>query len=354
MDFFGKKGVTAYQVMGLVIALVVILIILGPSVTTTKIAKAHSEIEQCRLSVISSSIEISYGVKLWNLELFRPTAPNPFYIDCPKRYGYIYKSSIKIDGAGSDLKKKPAEREDQLKDLILNEMTNCWRSFGDASDKVYTAAVGDDEKIDTSDMACFACSEIFIAKDFEPIKLNDFYTYANEKQRLTTGHSYVQFLTGGTDIENVPQDKSITLQKGEQWSVIFTIKRVDNRGWFDHLKWLPFGGIPIAIGSGVKEGNLPKVNSAIIDCYMLNENRNGETTLVKYEGSSIGCDNGQNDGIIFGKVAEGYDRKKLDILGLVGSGLTGGVKSDVARFPMTVRFVPTKDIFKDGQCKRLY
>src|SRR3989338_11523916 len=209
MALSGKRGFAGRQVVAAVLLVIAAFFVLNLSASTSKFALAQTGIEQCRLDVISSSIEVAYGIKVLNIELFRPTAPNPFYINCPTRDVSIENDNIRVDGHKINLaayEKNREQREQQLKDLVLGELSKCWRSFGDASDTIYTADVGEGEKIE-ADAACFACSEVFIGSDFVETELYDFYGYANQQERLLDGKSYVEFLTHATGLEDVPEDK---------------------------------------------------------------------------------------------------------------------------------------------------
>ncbi|MBS3132714.1 hypothetical protein J4470_01115, partial [Candidatus Woesearchaeota archaeon] len=131
-------------------------------------------------------------------------------------------------------------------------------------------------------------------EDFQATELRDFYAYANNKMRLT-GESYVEFLTGGSS-PGITEDKSITLEPGQQWSTIFMLKELENSAFLPLFR-----------------NNLPKINSGIVNCFMVAEDDDGNLVQAKYGGASIGCENGI-DGFVFGKVAAGYD--KNTILGL--------------------------------------
>ena len=133
MRFFDKKGITKTELAGLMLATVAILIIINPFINVTKIAKASTDVEKCRLSIVAASMDISYGVKAWKFTLFTARAPNPFRIDCSKRYAYISEDVVSADDVDKEIPKiednEPEERERLLKDFVLGEMTKCWRSF---------------------------------------------------------------------------------------------------------------------------------------------------------------------------------------------------------------------------------
>ncbi len=348
MPCLGKRGFAKNQLAEIILAVVVMLAVIGPVVNINNVALASTNVEKCRLSVVMASLKTTYGFLFWDIG-----PDNPFYIDCPKRYAYVSNDNIKADNVNTELAAKDGnaeERERQLKDFVLGEMTKCWRSFGDASDKVYTASPGQGEgsvEPEGDETACFACSEIFFDKDFEATQISNFYDYADSR-------SYSEFLTGGTKVDDIPEDKSIAIGPG-QWSSVFVITKIDNSGWFDHLKWLgPVGSIGRTAGRIVKGGNLPRIGSAIENCWMTSVNSDGTFDLVKLEGPASGCGEGGINGFVFGKVVAGYDKITFSPKDLLTGELINSFNKDVARFAMTVRFVPTEDVFAKDQCKRLY
>lgn len=329
----GKKGLAKKELAEIILALVVALSIFGPFIKATDIVATEGEIEKCRLNTVMASFS---GV--WNMKIFLPNAPNVFYLDCPKRYAYVSNDNIKVGKVNSKLATDNDElRERQLKDFILSEMTKCWKSFGAASDTIYSASAGVGEKdIETDETACFSCSEVFFVDDvkddkkkFEPvtIKKSDFYEYANSKDMMVGDENYVEFLTGGNAPDELPSGfgkDSITLEGGKQWSTVFTIKSM--------------------AANNLLKGTLPPSNGGIVGCNVVNEKGEFEK-INRGIANSIGCKGNPPDidGFVFGKVAPGY-YTMFNI----------PVISSTVRYPMTVRFVPTNEVFAEGQCKRLY
>ncbi len=339
----GKRGLAKRELPQIILALVVALAVFGPFIKTTDIAAATLDVEKCRLNTIGASFIGSE----WNMKVFLPDAPNVFYLDCPKRYAYVSNDNIKVDNVNTKLatdKDKRELREKQLKDFILSEMTKCWKSFGAASDTIYSASAGAGEAdIKTDETACFSCSEVFFkgGEDddvFEKTKIRDFYGHANDKSMIVGDQSYVEFLTGGNAPDELPAfengEDEIVLEGGQQWSTVFTIKSLAANNLIDKAKTtLGFAGLPPA-------------NSGVVDCNVVNNDENGN--FRKIDGGvakSIGCSGNPPDiyGFVFGKVAPGY-YTMFNI----------PVISSTVLFPMTVRFVPTSEVFAEGHCKRLY
>lgn len=349
----GKRGLAKKELAEIILALVVALSIFGPFIKGTDVAAATIDVEKCRINTVFASFEAG-----WDMKVFKVEATNPFYLDCPKRYAYVSNDNIKVGKINTKLAKLEDDEEElrkrQLKDFILSEMTKCWKSFGGASDTVYSASPGAGEnEIDTGDTACFSCSEVFFDKDFnridenkepEPLTISksDFYEYANSKNMIIGDQSYVEFLTGGNAPDELPafgEGDKIELKAGEQWSTVFMIKGIAT-GWFDDkFNWLPFVDIRI-----------PPVNGGVVDCYVVGDDGNFANIDKRLE-YSIGCkatDPPTIKGFVFGKVASGY----YTFFGKEVSWNTG----NTVRFPMTVRFIPTKEVFGEGKdkCKRLY
>ncbi len=340
MLFEGKGGLAKRELPQIILALVVALAVFGPFIRTSDVAAATLDVEKCRLNTMLASIDVGIDMKLFRLD-----APNPFYLDCPKRYAYVSNDNIKVDNVNTELatEDNKKKRESQLKDFILSEMTKCWKSFGAASDTVYSASTGQGEaEVDSDETACFSCSEVFFDKDFDPVTITDkdFYEYANSKSMIIGGQSYVEFLTGGNAPPELPaafgSEKEIKLDKNQQWSTVFTIKKISVGLMDDKYNWVPFR-------PDVKK---PPVNGGIVDCSVVNEEGKFEN-IDGYLTYSIGCKATSPPtvkGFVFGKVAEGF--RKLDVIKIIAT----------VRFPMTVRFIPTAEVFGNGpeKCKRLY
>ncbi len=360
MPFEGKRGLAKRQLPEIILVLVVALAIFGPFTRTTDVAAATIDVEKCRLNTILASVQVSKGFNILDMEVFRtPAVTNPFYIDCPKRYAYVSNDNLKVDKVNTKLaaRDNKEKRERQLKELILSEMTKCWKSFGAASDTIYSASAGvGEDSIDVDETACFSCSEIFFYKDFEPvtIKDKDFYEYAGSKKMIIGGQSYVTFLTGGNAPPEPPKEfgseREVKLDKNQQWSTVFTIKKISVGFLDDKFNWVPFK----------KDVKKPPVNGGIVDCSVVNEEGEFEDidSALAY---SIGCEDSNPptiNGFVFGKVARGFNKLDINFLGLSTSGDAGLLlfDKDTVRFPMTVRFIPTADVFGDGpeKCKRLY
>lgn len=363
MLFEGKRGLAKRELPQIILALVVALAVFGPFISGTQIAAAASDVERCRLNTILASVQVSKGVHIMDMEVFRtPAVTNPFYIDCPKRYAYVSNDNMKVDGVNTKLATTDNEekREGQLKDFILSEMTKCWSSFGAASDTIYSASAGIGEgSVEVDETACFSCSEVFFNDDFEGTTISDadFYKYANSKSMLIGEQSYVEFLTGGNAPPELPaefgDEDSITLDKNQQWSIVFTIKKITVGFLDDKFNWMPWK-------EDVKK---PPINGGIVDCSVVNEEGKFEN-IDKALAYAIGCKDTNPPtikGFVFGRVAKGFNKLDINFLEWSTSGDSDLLlfDKDTVRFPMTVRFVPTEDVFGEGpenpeKCKRLY
>ncbi|MBI2664766.1 hypothetical protein HYX10_05510 [Candidatus Woesearchaeota archaeon] len=326
---------TQDNAVGAVLVLITVVLLFSFAPQLLNIAEASAGVEKCRLETILATTQIGRGVHLWDMQVFRLDVPNPFIVDCPKRYGYLREESFQVDKVSTDFSKDGGERRRQINDFILGELSRCWRSYGDASDKVYTASpetgAGD---IDTEETACFACSEIFVESGFErtEIKLEDFYGHADSQTRID-GRSYVEFLTKAESPKKLPdfgENEMIVLEEGQQWTTVFTIKKVLTGFWDTADNWIPFE----------TDEFIPPANAAIIGCFVLDE-QGSPVNLDERMEIALGCKDHEVGGFSFGKVAEGFTT-----LNLVD------IDKETHRFPMTVRFMPTKDIIKE--CKRLY
>ncbi len=338
----GKRGLAKRELPQIITVLVIIVALVSPLIKTNYVAAATIDVEKCRLNTMLASIDVGVDMKV-----FRADAPNPFYLDCPKRYEYVSNDNLKVDNVNTKLATNNEEkRKQQLEDFMLSEITRCWKSFGAASDTIYSASTGAGaSEVKTDETACFSCSEVFFDKDFESVTISksDFYNYANSKSMLIGDKNYVEFLMGGNAPDEMPADfgaaDSITLDKNQQWSTVFTIKKIP-MGWFDDkFNWMPFVYRVV-----------PPANGGIIDCYVADEKGN----FVKIDSElayAIGCTSADKPtvkGFVFGKIAKGYytffDNR------------VGWNTGNAVRFPMTVRFIPTSEVFGDGadKCKRLY
>ncbi len=353
MLFFGKMGFAKSQLAQIILFLVVAMAVIGPVININNFAYAATDVEKCRLSVIMASTKVGWGgIHVWDMELFPWDAPNPFYIDCPKRYAYVSNDNIKVDRVNTKLETdNEKERERQLKDFILGEMTKCWKSFGAASDTIYSAkaGIGEGSIDDVYGTACFSCSEVFFKDDFKAATIGDadFYEYANGKSMLIDGKGYVEFLTGGNAPPELPKvfgkEDKITLEKNSQWSTVFTIKKISLGFFGDKWNWVPL----------IDDLNVPPVNGGIVDCSVVKDGK--FVDIDKRLTYAIGCKATEPPtikGFVFGKVAKGINR--LDINFLNDAGLL--IDKETVRYPMTVRFIPTENVFGEGKekCKRLY
>ena len=94
----GKRGLAKNELANIILALVAALTIIGPLTKGTDVAAATLNVEKCRLNTMLASFDKGVDMKLFTL-----SAPNPFYIDCPKRYAYVSNDNIKADKVNAKL-----------------------------------------------------------------------------------------------------------------------------------------------------------------------------------------------------------------------------------------------------------
>ncbi len=352
-----KKGQVASQTVLATVAVTVLIVFLVVFKMASSVVHAQDIVQACHLSTILSSWQLQKDILVmdWNI------MDSPFSLDCQTIFTEITKDGINRAefpmSFGSDA--SPTEKNEKLKDAVMQEMAECWYMYGQGRSKVQQA-------VDTGEgkTTCIVCSEIIPSQDFldsvkdspEVLKLNNMYAYAASNNiPLENSKSYLDYLLenaktrpgvlreGGLPqpgTNYVVEPTGITLDK--RYSIVFAI--ADQT---EHTAALFNRGSVITAGTG------------IVGCYLGGYDKN---PAEGDDARAIGCtyegpNNGQNnDGLIFGKVIDGgrHDellswRNFVDTTGLFG---VGGPK--LKRFPMTVRLVPTDKMVSEGFCNRLY
>jgi hypothetical protein len=340
-----KKGLMQGQAVGLVAALALGVLLLQLTKPFVSAVHAQDIIEGCKLSVGLSSwqIEKDLWVTTWTL------LDSPFKLNCKTIFTEITKGSINRYDDRIKLSKDDDEAKEQLKELIMKSMRECWYMYGAGNVKLQQAIKVEDQKT-----TCMVCSEIIPTQEFRDeraikLELKDMYTYAStatippkdEKSYFTyflenTNNNPASFLND-EKFKEMDRDKTIVLN--EQYSVIFAMAgQTKQKGAF-----FGFGGI----------GRVIEPNTGIADCYL-----GGyiDKDVPKDDAEDIGCYDKKTGKtgkapkrLIFGKVIDGgtkselFDWKNLNPL---------GTSSFLKVFPATVRLIPTRDL--ENTCKRLY
>lgn len=337
-----KKGLTQSTVVGAVVAAAVVFLILG--ITRPYIASAQTReiIEGCHRSVRLASWQLDLDNWVKDINII----DSPFKLDCKTIFTEITKDSINT----ADDKIKlgdTGETKEQLKEVIMRNMKECWYMFGEGKVKLQQA-------IEPEGTACVVCSEIIPNGDFKKkypnyeLKVNDLYSYAASTIPTGDKKSYLEYFLENTvepDLNVIlgkSGDKPIVLNK--QYSVVFAISGMEERPytWF---------------GTGRKI----EANTGIVDCYI---NEKGTTKQSKGDDAyAIGCNSkynepfpglkeGENPGLIFGKVIDGGTNVELAQWRTFVP--VPGFQSSVTlrTYPMTVRLVPTSQLA--NSCNRLY
>ena len=326
-----KRGVMQSQTVVAIAALVLGIMLLVYNKPFISIANAQNIIEGCRLSVSLASYELQPHV--WVIPL--PTIDSPFQLNCQTIYTEITKDSINRADDKVQLSRDSAVRQNQLKEMIMKNMRECWYMWGEGQVKVQQGPV------DTSKTACVVCSEIMPTSDFikanPDYTLDDMYGYAAQatippKNEIKYYDYFLKSSLTKPDISKIPK-KDIVLNK--QYSIVFAITEESEReGSF-------FGG-----------GHTIDAGSGIVDCYI---GKQDGTTVQAKEGDAkdIGCDeNGKTSGLIFGTVIDGGT--DVDLLNWKNFVPLPGLGSAVTlhTYPATVRLVPSGSL--SSNCASIY
>lgn len=318
-----KKGLIQETLIGAIIVVVFIILLKPVTETLASAASAEEIVETCRLSVRGAS----WNWQLNLLVLDFTIVDSPFGLDCRTLFTEITKNSIVRAGDKERFSDDKEEMKGQLKGTIMKDMKDCWLMFGSGKVKVQQA-------LDSDGTACVVCAEIMPSKEFiskhkdEPVELSGMYRYAKEATIPPEDkENYFDYflkdsIRPAVGVEELDSGSSIVLDK--QYSVVFAVAahsegslKSDAKEWFGK-------------GTSIKTGY------GIAGCYV------GDYGKVtdKSDARDLGCDeNGNNPGMIFGKVLDG--------------GFHLAVTSAYDRtYPLTVRLIPTKSL--PDYCRRIY
>lgn len=340
-----KKGQVASQTVLATFAVAVLIVFLVAFQVTTSVVHAQDIVQACHLSTVLSSWQLQKDLLVMKWDIM----DSPFSLDCQTLFTEITKDGINRAefpvsfGKGAT----PSEKEDKIKDAIMQEMAQCWYMYGQGRAKVQQAV-----KTGEGKTTCIVCSEIIPTQEFiedmqktpEVLTLDGMYDYAATRKVPQVSPKedkyYLDYLLENAktrpDMKSVEEPKSIVLDK--RYSIVFAV--TDQT---EHLAAF-FG-----------RGGVIKANTGIIGCNLGGYDKNPATGDFA---SAIGCDkNGQNDnGLVFGRVIDGGRHDELlSWKSFVPLGTAVGVGGpELKSFPMTVRLVPTDKMVAGDFCKRLY
>lgn len=299
-----------------------------------KVVEAQDLVQGCHLSVKLSSWELKKDLFVMDWTIL----DSPFSLNCETLFTEVHKDSFVRAGYSEKLSEDPASKKEELKELVMAQMAECWYMYGEGNAKIHQAVDTDKDKT-----TCIVCSEIIPTKEFveqmkkdspEVLTLNGIYGYAasNNAPPPNSDKSYLDYFLEGADKSGIGVSKfdhGIALDK--PYSVVFTVTdQTDYQGAL----------------FGRKE--LIKPGTGIVDCYLGGYNDN---PVKEGNAMAIGCNSdGTNPaGLIFGKVIDGGTNDELLTWRNVVPGFSG---AELKRFPMTVRLVPTGEL--KNYCNRLY
>ncbi|MBI2143639.1 hypothetical protein HYU17_00615 [Candidatus Woesearchaeota archaeon] len=345
-----KKGLAQGEVVSAVAAVAVFFLVF--SMTKPYIAAAQTKdlIEGCKLSVALASFQFTKD--FWVMDY--TFMDSPFQFNCKTIFSEITKKSIKRYDDKIRLSTDTGERENQLKELIMKNMKDCWYMFGEGKIKLQ-------QSVDAKDgTACIVCSEIIPSQDFvdegDAVELTNLYSYAAATAIPPKDEkTYMEYFLENS--VHKPQDftryisafdgKAIKFYADktgkrvpQPYSVVFALSTQSQNRYF-------FGKY--------STGSTAPPNAGIVDCYLGGYDKN---PVTGGDAADIGCNTGygkpvpgyregENPGLVFGKVVDGGN--EVDLTNWkVELGKTGTLKV----FPATVRLVPSSELA--STCKRLY
>lgn len=349
-----KKGQVASQTGLAAFAVAVLIVFLVVFKITTSVIHAQDIVQACHLSTILSSWQLQKDLLVMNWDIM----DSPFSLDCQTIFTEITKDGInKAEFPitfGKDA--SPSEKKDKIKDAIMQEMVQCWYMYGQGRAKVQQA-------VETGGKtACMVCSEIIPTQEFldsvkdslDVLKLDNMYAYAasntvppdNSKYYLDYMLENAKTRPDLKEVEKHEPDQIVLFDKDKssgkiipkRYSVVFAIADQTEK-----------------LSALLGKGGTIQPDTGIVGCYLGGYDKNPATGDFA---TAIGCntEGTNNDGLIFGKVIDGGRHDELlswkSFVPLGGAVGVGG--SELKRFPMTVRLVPTEDMVKGDFCKRLY
>lgn len=330
----GEKGQVASQTTLAVFAVAVLIALAVFFKITTSVVHAQDIVQACHISTVLSSWQLQKDLLVMKLDI----VDSPFSLDCQTLFTEITKDGINRAefpvSFGKDA--SPSEKEDKIKDAIMQEMAQCWYMYGHGKAKVQQAVKDTDGKT-----ACIVCSEIFTTEEFkkefpEVLKLGGMYDYAATNKVPPKEEYYLDYLLENAktrpDLEEVKKHEPV-IDLHKRYSIVFAVAdQTDHKG---------------AI---FQRSDLINVGTGIVGCHLGGYTDN---PAKERNAEAIGCEkDGTNpDGLIFGKVIDGGKHSEL----LSWKNIVPGFSStELKRFPMTVRLVPTDKLVSGEFCKRLY
>lgn len=333
-----KGGQVSSQTVLILFAIAVAVLIVFLFRQTAEAACAQDAVQGCHFSTKLASWELKKDLFVMDWTIL----DSPFSLNCKTLVTEIKKDRIIRACDTEKLSEDAGSRVEELREVVMSQMADCWYMYGEGSAKVQQAIDTDDDRT-----ACLVCSEIIPDEEFRKenpgIALPGMYKYAAVTGKPPKGEkTYLEYFLEGTEkggIDVGKFDKDIKLD--QPYSIIFAVSDQAER------PTALFGsGGTIAPGAG------------IVDCYLGGYDKNparGSDALA------IGCnekDNvpfkglpeSENPGLVFGRVIDGGTNSELLNWKSWVPGFGSGF--ELKRFPMTVRLVPTKDL--KNYCSRLY
>jgi len=230
-----KKGMMASTLGRLILILVIALILIVFIGKVTLFGKERSDVEICRLSVLAASKSKIVG---------KPLVES---IQCETRdieinEKGIYKNNKKIETFRNlGVSEGKSDAENKIKNLIANELYNCWYQFGEGKFNVFDDWNGQTIK-------CFLCSDINFKEIYSTFPSIDLTEFMAETKIPNTDKTYFQYI--GVDPENIGQVRYI-IDTSKSYSVIFSISKWSSFG----QAWaLEGGGAVVGAVAGAKIG----------------------------------------------------------------------------------------------------
>ncbi len=350
-----KKGQVASQTALAAFAIAVLIVFLVVFKIATSVVHAQDIVQACHLSTILSSWELRKDIWVTNLNLM----DSPFSLDCQTLFTEITEDGINRAEFpitfGKDA--KPEQKKDKLKDAIMQEMKQCWYMYGEGRAKVQQ-----DVETEGGKTTCIVCSEIIPTKEFveqmqedssDVLKLDEMYAYAASNKDPQRDKYYLDYLLenaktkpnvlpeGETPKPGVKYVEEPVIDLTKRYSVVFAVADQTEK-----------------LSALLGKGGVIKADTGIVGCYLGGDEYKDKNPATGDFAKAIGCnEDGKNEnGLIFGKVIDGGKHDELlswkSFVPLGGAVGVGG--SELKRFPMTVRLVPTEDMVKGDFCSRLY
>lgn len=340
---FRKKGQAPSQATLLIFSVAVIVALAVSLKFTIKAVEAQDLVQGCHFSVKLSSWELKKDLFVMDWTIL----DSPFSLNCETLFTEVHKDSFVRAGYNEKLSEDSASRKEELKELVMSQMAECWYMYGEGNAKIHQAV---DTKEDRT--TCIVCSEIIPDKDVieEEISLPGMYSYAasTDAPPPNSDKSYLQYFLTDTDRSGIDAAEIDSKRKAENndillnqsYSIVFAV--TDQTYYPTAL----FGRCALL---DPDKKDCVKPGAGIVDCYLGSYNDN---PVKDGNAEAIGCNSdGTNpNGLIFGRVIDGGKNDELLSWRAWVPGFGAGI--ELKRFPMTVRLVPTSEL--KNYCNRLY